>query len=491
MPAAHDAAPRPGGAVAVNVAPLPPLAPLAVQPAQLRRAVLGNLLSSVGETGARFLLSLVLARLLGASELGLFALAMAVYGVAQLLRDAGLTAYLQREPELTQARFSACLGLLAASTVVVTLALVLLAQPLAQRLGQPGLAPLLWVLAPMLPLSAFSSVMAALQLRALAAGRIARMSWLGLWVQAGVSVACCAQGAGALGLAWAQLATTLVCGLAHLGMRPPGLRWRPAWRGAREVLGFASGALLPAALHTLHGLLPDLLLGRLGGTHVLGLFGRAQAAVGLLQTLAGRALSFGALPVLAQRHAQALALEPALRRATALLTGLGWPLLALTVAYREPLVGLLYGPAWLDCVPAVPPLALAAALGLAFHQLGVALAAVGRPELAAAPVAVTLAGRIGLGLAWFDGSVASFAWAMLGAACVALPLQLALCARHLGQPPRALARAVAGSAAAALAVVLVPWTLAPLAWLVALQASRHPLLDELGQLARRRMTSRK
>ncbi|HEY9108974.1 MAG TPA: oligosaccharide flippase family protein, partial [Roseateles sp.] len=371
------------------------VASVAVASVDLRRAVLGNLLSSMGETGVRFLLGLVLARLLLVADLGLFALAMAVFGIVQLLRDAGITAYLQRERDLTPARFSACLGLLICTTLATTIALMLLADPLADRLAQPGLAPLLRLLALLLPLSAFSGVIVALQLRALAAKRIVWMSWLALSVQALVSVVCSAQGAGALGLVWAQLATSLVCGLAHLGMRPPGLRWRPALTGSCEVLGFAAGALLQGALNSLHGLLPDLLLGRLGGAHALGLFGRAQAAVSLLQTLTGRALTFGALPVLAERHARAQALEPALRRATALLTGLGWPLLALVVVYRGPLIGLLYGPAWRDCVPAVPPLALVAALGLVFNQMGSGLTAVGRPELAAAPVAVTLVARVG------------------------------------------------------------------------------------------------
>jgi O-antigen/teichoic acid export membrane protein len=464
---------------------------LALARVDVRRAVLGNLASSIGETGMRFLLGVALARLLLPAELGLFALAFAVFGVAQLLRDFGMSAYLQREPELTPARFSACLGLLACTTLVTTLALLLLAEPLSRLFEQPALAPLLRLLALGLPLSAFGSVMAALQLRELAAARIACVSWLGLLTQALVAVLLCAHGAGALGLVWAQLAAIVACGLAYAGMRPEGLRWRPARQGWGEMLGFGGASLLSGSLASLNGLLPDLLLGRLGGAHQLGLFGRAQAAVGLLQTLAGRALSFGALPLLADRHARALALEPALRRATALLTGLGWPLLALTVAYREPLVALLYGPAWGDCVPAVPPLALAAALGLVFTQLGAALAAVGRPELAAGPLAVTLVARVGLGLAWFDGSVASFAWGLCAAACAALPLQLWLSARHLGQPPRALLAAVGGSAVAALAVVVVPLTLAPLAWLAVLRACRHPLLDELSQLARRRMTSRK
>lgn len=465
--------------------------PLALGPVALRRAVWLNLASSVGESGLRFLLGLVLARWLAPAELGLFALAMAVYGVAQLLRDAGLSTYLQREPQLTPERFSAALGLMGVTTLATTGLLWAAAEPLAALLGQPRLAGLLQVLAAVLPLSAFGSVMAALQLRALAAGPIARVSLLGLAVQGGVSLLACHQGAGALGLAWAQVAAAVACGAAYAACRPAGWRWRPRWAGVGEVARFSVGAMLPAALLPLNGALPDLLLGRLGSAHALGLLGRAQATVGLLQVLAARALTFGALPVLSQHAARRAPLAPVIGHATALLTGVGWPLLALTVAYREPLVLALYGPGWHDCAPAVPPLALAAALGLLCHQLAPALAAVGKPEQAAVPVAVMLAGRVGLGLAVFDGTVASFAWAVCGAALLALPVQLGLAARHAGWPPRAWLPAVAGSAWAALAVVMVPLALAPLAWIAVLRATRHPLLAELDQLARRFRTSRK
>jgi O-antigen/teichoic acid export membrane protein len=301
-----------------------------------------------------------------------------------------------------------------------------------------------------------------------------------------------AEGAGALGLAWAQVGAAAACGLAYACWRPGHLSWRPAWSGWAEVLRFGGASLFASGLGGLHAALPDLLLGRLGAPHQLGLLGRAQATVNLLQVVAGQALNFGSLPLLASRHARGQALGPVLHRSTALLTGLGWPLLTLTVVYREPLVRLLYGPAWLDCTPAVLPLALVAAQALAFTQFGAALAAVGRPELAAWPTAVSLAARVGFGWLLFDGSVASFAWALVAAAWVALPLQMAMAARHLGQSPRELLGAVGGSALATLAVLAVPWTLAPLAWLAALRWGRHPLLEEAAQLlARRRMTSRK
>jgi O-antigen/teichoic acid export membrane protein len=468
-----------------------------ILPARLdvRRAYLGNLVASSGEAATRFLLGLALARLLAPAELGLFALATAVFGIVVMLRDFGVSAYLQREPRLTPERFSACLGLQVFTTAVGTLALVLLAEPLARQLGQPGLAPLVDVLALGLPLTAFASVVAALQLRELAAARIARVSWLGIFSQALVALPLSARGAGAMGLAWAQIASILATGLAYLFMRPAGWPWRPSRRGWGEVLGFGSGSLLAGGLASLHAALPDLLLGRLGAAHQVGLLGRAQATVGLLQAAAGPALNFGALPLLADRHARAQALEPALRRAAALLTGLGWPALALTVLWREPLVRLLYGPAWLPCTEAVLPLALSAALGLTFTQQAQALAAVGRPGLAAVPTAVSLLARLVLGVALFDGSLASFAWALCAAGVLAWPLQLALAARCLGQSPRAWLTGLGGSAFVTLAVLaaglLLPGPLAPLAWLLALQACGHPLADELAQLARRFMTSRK
>lgn len=461
----------------------------------VRRAFVGNLLASSGETTMRFLLGLALARLLQPAELGLFALATAVFGIAQMLRDFGVSAYLQREPELTPQRFSACLGLLACTTATTTLGLLLLAGPLARQLAQPGLAPLLDVLALGLPLSAFGSVMAALQLRELAAARIARVSWLGVVSQGAVALVASAQGAGAMGLAWAQIVSIAICGLAYAGMKPVGQVWRPSRRGWAAVLSFGSGSLLAGGVASLHAALPDLLLGRLGAVHQVGLLGRAQATVGLLQAVAGSALSFGALPVLADRHARAQSLEPALRRATALLTGLGWPALTLTMLWREPLVRLLYGPAWLTCTDAVLPLAVVAALNLAWTQQGQALGAVGRPGLAAVPMAASLLARVTLGVALFDGGVASFAWALCWASFAALPLQLAMASRVLGQPPRAWLAAISGSAFVTLAVgaaaLLLPWSLVPMAWVAALRASRHPLLEELHQLARRRMTSRK
>lgn len=464
---------------------------LGTPPVDLRRSLVGNFAASLGEALLRFLLGLALARLLLPTELGLFAMAVAVFGVAQLLRDFGVSTYLQRVPDLTPDRFSACLGLQLLTTAVTALGLLLLATHLAHWLGQPELGPLLRVLALGLPVSSFSSIVAAMHLRELAMARIARVSLLGAACQALAAIALAKAGVGVIGLAWAQVVAIAVCAAVYGCWLPAGLPWRPSWRGQREVLGFGAGALLAAGLLVLHGVQPELMLGRLDSAHEVGLLGRAQATAAVFLSLFGPVLSLGSLPLLANRRARALALEPALRRVTALLTGLGWPTLAMTVLWREPLVRVLYGPGWADCVAAIPPLAVSAAVGLMFAQQGQALAAVGRPGLMCWSTGASLLARLVSVTVGFDGSLASFAWALCAAGIAVLPVQMALSAWFLGQSPRDLAAAVAGSALATLAAVIVPWPLAPVVWVAALVWTRHPVLNEWAQLRRRRMTSRK
>ncbi|CAM3806795.1 oligosaccharide flippase family protein [Roseateles saccharophilus] len=464
---------------------------LAIAPVDLRSRLFGNFAASLGETVLRFLLGLVLARLLLPAELGVFSVAVAVFGVALLLRDFGVSAYLQRVPELTARRFSACLGLQILSTIVTTLGLLLLADPLARWLGQPDLGLLLHVLAWGLPIAGFCSIVAALHLRELALARIARVSLLGVACQVLAAIMLIKAGVGVIGLAWAQMFAIAVCTAVYACWVPAGLPWRLGWRGMREPLEFGGAALTAGGLSVLLGVQPELMLGGLGGAHDVGLLGRAQATVAVFMSLVGPVLSMGSLPLLASRQARGLALEPALRRVTALLTGLGWPALAMVALWREPLVRALYGPGWTGCAAAIPPLALSAAAGLVFAQQGQALAAVGRPGLVAWSTGASLLARLALVAAGFDGSLASFAWALCAASFLVLPLQVVLSMRHLGQSPRDLAAAVAGSGLATLAAVVVPWPLAPVAWLAALCWTRHPLLDEWAQLSRRRMTSRK
>lgn len=462
-----------------------------------RRAFLINLASSSGASLLRFGVSLALARLLAPDQLGLFAIANGLVSLIQIPRDAGVSAYLQHVPVLDAGRFRACLGLSLCTTAASIGVLLAGSGMAASHFAQPDLQPILQIMCLGLLLSPHDGLMAALALRDLDAKRMAVMSRLGSLAYALTAVGLSLLGWGVQGLAWAYVATAVVCNVVLL-LDPPvaarGLSWRPAWTGWREPLRFGLGTSAGSLLQTLNGTLPDLLLGRIASPLLVGLLGRANATVGLFGSLLGPALGFGALPGLAQMHHRGEALAPVLSRAAALITGLAWPFLALSVWFGRDLLLLLYGPAWLACGPALLPLALVTALSLMFGNLGTALSAVGRPSLAALLVGLTLLARLLLLVLCFDGSLASCAWALAGAAFLVLPVQLLLSARHLGFGPTALWRAVRGSLALGActlgAAALTPWAVLPV-WLAAVFCTGHALRDEALQLLRLRSTIRK
>ena len=79
----------------------------------------------------------------------------------------------------------------------------------------------------------------------------------------------------------------------------------------------------------------------------------------------------------------------------------------------QDIVLALYGPKWLEGVPAILPLSLAAAVAMMFHYVPMAMTAIGRPYLSALPVAGH-ARRPGSPSACCCSTAAwrSFAWAL-------------------------------------------------------------------------------
>ena len=69
--------------------------------ANLRRSLVINFFSTSGATLMKFVVSVLLARILSPSEIGVFSMTVVFDGIAQIFRDFGVAAYLQREHELT------------------------------------------------------------------------------------------------------------------------------------------------------------------------------------------------------------------------------------------------------------------------------------------------------------------------------------------------------------------------------------------------------
>jgi O-antigen/teichoic acid export membrane protein len=267
-----------------------------INPAGLRTALLHYSASSGLSLLVRMAVGLLLARWLSPQAFGTWGLALAIYGGCQLLRDLGVSAWVQRAPALDGRDWSAVLGLSLSAALACALGLWVLAPALEAALAHAGLAAPLRLLALAVPLSALGSLLAALQMRELAARPLAWVARAGDLTHAVLALGLCISGWGATGLAAAELGCGLVCTALSWRLRERGLRWRPGLRGWGRLLRFGLPLQGAQALAWATAAWPAAWLGlRLPGGE-LGHFLRAQATAQLLPQLAQPALGFAALP---------------------------------------------------------------------------------------------------------------------------------------------------------------------------------------------------
>ena len=471
--------------------------------ADLRRSLLITFFSSSGSAFLNFVVSLALARMLSPRDIGVFSMTVVFTNFAHVFRDFGVSAYIQREQDLTPDKLRSAMGVLFFTSWLIATILLLASASIGDWFAEPEIVPVLRVLAVGFFFIPFGSVTNALLARNFEAGKEAFPVAVGTVCFCVSCVTLAKLGFGSLSLAYANLINIIACTLAYIPMRPKGLPWLPSFKHWRGVAHFGLGSLASSTADTVNGSIPDIVLGKIGSARQVGLLSRANSTVTIFSYVAGSAVSYGAVSFFAQLHHRGEALAPMLARAALLLTGVGWTALALSAVLGRDIVLALYGPAWLDCVAAILPLALAGAIGMTFHYIPIAMTAIGRPYLSTLPNLVSILARIGFGVALFDGSLARFAWALCAATLVTAPFVCAQQRRHLGFGVRRMLRKLVPSALVALGTAavaaaldaLLPSTLAPLArllvmalplagvWYLLLRATRHELVGEVHRLA--------
>jgi O-antigen/teichoic acid export membrane protein len=471
--------------------------------ANLRRSLVINFLSSSGATVLQFVVSILLARILSPSEIGVYSMTVVFVNLAHVFRDFGVTFYLQREPDLTPAKIRSATGVLFTTSWIIALALFMASESLGRWFREPGIVPVMRVLAIGFVFIPFGSITSALLARNFEAGKQAYVNAVGTILFCVSCLTLAKLGFGSMSLAWANLINIIACGIAYIPLRPKNLPWMPSFTHWRSVAHFGIGSLLTNCIEAMNISVPDVLLGKLAGAREVGLFSRANSTVTIFTYVAGSTVSYGAVSYLAQAHHRGDPLSPVLARATTLLTGVGWTALALTAVLGKDIVQALYGPTWVDGVPAILPLSIAAAVTMLFHYVPMAVTAIGRPYLSAIPMAVTLVSCVTFGILLFDGSVRNFAWALCLASLATAPIVALQQRRYLHFGAGELLRAVLPSAivagvtasAALLADALLPAALPALArllvmalplalvWYAMLRLTHHPLVDEIGRLA--------
>jgi PST family polysaccharide transporter len=426
----------------------------------------------------------VMARLLGPSEFGLFALALPTVMFFVTLADGGLGASLSREPEGSTLVWSTAFWVVMGSSAVMAAMVVAAGFVMARLLGQPRLFELMALLSTSLIFLALATVPDA---RLIRRGNFVFHSVGDLVASlAGslVAVVLAAAHFGAWSLAWQYVVAFAVRALfLNLGaFEWPGLQFDlPTLRAHVATGGAVAGSKLAELLGRS---IENMVFGRIFGASTLGAYTLANQMCRFLCDAAGNPL-WGSLYAhsLHERDPRVLAAFHA--RLSRLLASLLFPTTFIVSACAPQLIEIIMGPRWAAAARMMQMLAPFFAIGSVGNLCGAILLAEGRN----APIL-----RIAIGLAVLRilavciGFMASPAAVALGAGLAyvasALCLFAALSATR-GTSLRKLADPIVAPFASALAgglSCLIATTFFPHGWLGTMAAMAVGLLACLGAM---------
>ncbi|QIK65376.1 lipopolysaccharide biosynthesis protein [Nocardioides sp. HDW12B] len=301
----------------------------------------------------------VLARLLVPADFGLVAMVAAVVGVAELLRDFGLSTAAVQSPTLSDdertnlfwANAAAGLGCAVLAACAAPLVVLLYDEPRVQDITL--------AIAPLFLLNGLATQFRAGLARQLRFASLGLSDLVAQALSAGVTVGLAVAGAGVWALVAGMLVNSAAAGVLFAVMGG----WCPGWprrrTSIRRYFGFGAGVLGTQAIGYLTRSVDNVAIGVVSGAAPLGLYGRAYQLMTTPLANINAPMNNVVLPVL--RHTQSddeLFLRYLARAQLVLLYTTGF-VFAISCGLADPIVLVVFGDGWTGVAPILAVLAVA------------------------------------------------------------------------------------------------------------------------------------
>ncbi len=305
--------------------------------------------------------SLVLARLLLPEDFGVMSLVFVFMNLAYVVFDFGFTSALIQHKDVTEEHLATTFVTYVFGGMVFV-GLVLMGAPvIAHFFGVLQLSPMLRVLSLIFVFYTFSALPKVLLMRELQFHRLSRFQMVGAVGYASVAISVALGGGGAWCFVFAALTEQLLVTLLAIWAT----HWRPRWQFSmavfRELFQFGGSVLATRLVGYLNTNLPQIIIGRVLGTTILGYYALAYQLIDLpVQRISKNVLKV-MFPAFSKLQDQPIAYRHMYQQTVYFLALVTFPIFVGLFLLAPELVPFLYGEKWL---PAVLPLQALALLGL-------------------------------------------------------------------------------------------------------------------------------
>jgi len=309
-----------------------------------------SFLESIGLQSVRFVIGIVMARLLLPEQFGLIGMLLFFMGVAQVFYNSGFGAALVQKQGVTPADVNSVFYFNIFAGAVAAGLLCLAAPWIAAFYRQPILTPLTRALSLTIVFNSFGLIQNTLLTKELNFKTLAKVNLCASLLSGAIGVAMAAAGFGVWSLALQQISSSLLQTAFLWSLRI----WRPerifSLTSLREMFRFGSRLLTTGLLHQTFENIYPMVIGRLFSAADLGYFTRAQNFGEIpsqtLSTVVGRVT----FPVFSTIQDDPARLKKGMKKALTILVLINFPLMIGLAVVARPLVLVLITEKWAQSI---------------------------------------------------------------------------------------------------------------------------------------------
>jgi O-antigen/teichoic acid export membrane protein len=328
-----------------------------------------------------FVITIIVTRLLSPSDYGLMALATIWTATISMLAEMGLGAAIVQFRDLDESELSACFWLIMIVAVVGYGGLFLASSSIADWFNTPEITTILRVVGLTLPLIAIRVVPDSLLRKQLRLDKVSQTEILSVMITMPVVLGLALAGAGV----WALVAGAIIMPLVQSMATFWFVRWWPTLkirgRRLREIMDYSAATLGSRLCWALYQQADTLVLGKVCGEAVLGLYAVAKQLATLPVEKATPFVNQLAVPVMAELQWSLEALQATFLKGLRLVTCLVFPMCIGLLLVADDLVAATLSDKWVATVPMLRVLCIFAATSSIATLLGPVLMARNRVKL--------------------------------------------------------------------------------------------------------------
>ncbi len=294
--------------------------------------------------------SMVLARLLSPAETGIYALAMAVVAVAQLLRDFGISEYVIQKEQISKDQLRSVLGASVLVAWAIAALLFAVAEPVARYYGEAEVGPVIRTLAINFMILPIGTTTFALLNREMAFKEIFVVQTASALVGSMVAMVLAFNGHSTLSLAWSAFSGTVTTIIALAVIRPAQTFTLPSFRGLAAIARFGGTLTIGRLADQVSRRAPDLLIAQFLGFGAVGIYSKSGSLTDAFHEFFTSGINRVATPAFAKHRRESTATGETFLRATELLVVAPFVFFGLLALLAAPLVRLLFGVQWMQVV---------------------------------------------------------------------------------------------------------------------------------------------